>query len=161
MPINPDQPFGPGEWGPTLTDERHRFVVSGVFNLAWGIQASPVFQAGSARPYNLTAGTDLNKDGVNNDRYIDPATGQQVSVNSQRGTATWDLDTRVTKFFTLGKEDRKIGFFAEFYDITNKVNFGNNYQGNALTGAAFKQPTGYLGGFPSSRQMQLGARFLF
>ena len=74
-----------GEWGPTGSDERHRVVAMGVFELPYGIQLSPVFQAASARPYNLTAGTDLNADGTNNDRWIDPATGQQVSVNAGRG----------------------------------------------------------------------------
>ena len=31
-------------------DERHRVVVTGVFDLPYGIQLSPVFQAASARP---------------------------------------------------------------------------------------------------------------
>jgi hypothetical protein len=175
-PQNQDLPFGPGEWGPTATDERHRVVISGVFNLPLGIQVSPIFQAASARPYTLTAGSDCNADGTNNDRaFINSTTGAvfagcpapgatgfaEAAVNSQRGTATWDLDTRVTKFFTLGKEDRKLGLFAEFYNITNKANFGNNYNGNARSGTAFEQPNAYVAGLPTSRQMQLGARFLF
>ena len=73
-----------GSVGPTGSDERHRVVATGVFDLAWGIQLSPVVQLASARPYNLTAGTDLNADGNNNDRYIDPATGKQVSYNAAR-----------------------------------------------------------------------------
>ena len=32
-----DAPFGPGEWGPTNTDERHRVVLFGVFDLPFGI----------------------------------------------------------------------------------------------------------------------------
>jgi len=43
----------------------------------------------SARPYNLTADTDLNGDGNNNDRWVDPATGKQVSINAARGDSTW------------------------------------------------------------------------
>src|SRR4029450_2110228 len=89
--------FAPGEWGPTVTDERHRLVAFGVFDLPYGIQLSPVFQVASARPYNLTAGTDLNRAGLNNDRYIDPGPGEQVSVNSQRGDPTTLLDLRATK----------------------------------------------------------------
>ena len=57
-------PLAEGEWGPTLQDERHRVVATGVFELPYGIQLSPVFQAASARPYNLTAGSDLNRDGA-------------------------------------------------------------------------------------------------
>ena len=151
--------FAPGEWGPTSTDERHRVVAFGVFDLPYGIQFSPVFQAVSARPYTLTAGTDLNRDGLNNDRYIDPATGQQVSVNSQRGDPTTLLDLRATKFFALGGNQR-VGLFAEFFNVFNKANFGQGYNGNARS-AVFKQPTGFITGIGYPRQLQLGARFLF
>lgn len=158
--VNQDQLFGPGEWGPASTDERHRVVFSAVLELPWGIQASPVFQAGSARPYNLLAGRDLNADGVNNDRYVDPATGRQVSVNSARGEPTYNADVRVTKFFDLGGTERRVGVFAELYNITNKANFANNVQGTA-TSRQFQQPIGYLNGLPQSRQLQIGARFSF
>jgi len=151
--------FGPGEWGPTSTDERHRLVAFGVFDLPYNIQFSPVFQAVSARPYTLTAGTDLNRDGLNNDRYVDPATGQQVSVNSQRGDPTTLLDLRVTKFFTVSAT-RRLGVFAEFFNVFNKANFGQSYNGNARS-AVFKQPTGFITGIGYPRQLQLGARFLF
>src|SRR6185295_516171 len=112
-------PLGPGEWGPTGQDERHRVVTTGVFELPKGIQLSPVFQAASARPYNLTAGADLNADGNNNDRYIDPATGKQVSINAGRGDATYVFDMRATKFVSLGSTDRKVGLFVEIFNLFN------------------------------------------
>jgi hypothetical protein len=161
-PANLDQPKGPGEWGPTLTDERHRVVLSAVINAPGGIQVSPIVQAGSARPYNLLAGRDVNGDGTALERYVDPATGQMVRVNAARGEPTYNLDTRVTKFFNLG-DTRRVGLFAEFYNITNKANFGNAFIGNALS-PQFKRPSGFLSGgaaYPTSRQMQLGARFNF
>jgi len=151
--------FAKGEWGPTGNDERHRAVVMGVFDLAYGVQVSPVYQVASARPYTLTAGQDLNRDGTNNDRYIDPATGQQVSVNSQRGDPTSVFDVRTTKFFALGG-DRKIGVFAEAFNLFNTSNFGASYTGNARS-ASFRQPTGFIPGIGYPRQLQLGARFLF
>jgi hypothetical protein len=80
--------FAPGEWGPTPSDERHRFVVYGVIDLPYGLQVSPVFQAATPRPYNLVAGLDLNGDGQTNasaqDRYVDPATGQQPCAHAPR-----------------------------------------------------------------------------
>ena len=172
--VNSDQPFAPGEWGPSWLDERHRAVLSGVFTMPWGIQAAPIFQVGSARPYTLLDGTDCNKDGTNNDRaYLNASTGAivacntpaaanavPVAVNSQRGDPTWDLDLRVSKFFNLGSESRTLSVFAEFYDLTNKINFGNIYNGNARS-STFRQPNGYLAGLPTSRQLQLGARFTF
>ena len=68
LPQDGIEPFADSEWGPNGPDERHRFVVTGVFEVPYGIQLSPVFQSASARAYNLTAGTDLNADGTNNDR---------------------------------------------------------------------------------------------
>lgn len=163
MSVNADDPFGPGEWAPTAIDERHRIVVSGVFELPWGIQASPVMQAASARPYNLIAGTDTNRDGqVHNyarDQYVDPAAGRPVPMNSARGQASFNLDTRVTKFFNLQGTTR-LGVFAEFYNLTNRANFGNAYVGNGLS-PQFRQPNNYMVGLPNARQMQWGARFSF
>jgi len=151
--------FAEGEWGPTGNDERHRGVIMGVFELPYGIQVSPVFQAATARPYTLTAGQDLNRDGTNNDRYIDPVTLKQVAVNSQRGDPTTVMDVRTTKFFALGGE-RKIGVFAEVFNVLNTANFGNSYTGNGRS-ATFKQPTGFVPGIGYALQLQLGARFLF
>ncbi len=159
-----NQPFGPGEWGPTGADERHRVVATGVFEVGYGVQLSPVIQVASARPYNLLAGTDLNRDGNsgNNggDRFVDP-TGQQVSLNSARGDNTFVFDLRSTKFFNLGGGgDRKIGAFVEFFNLFNTANFGAQYQGNGRS-ATFQQPNGYIPGIGYPRQVQLGARFLF
>jgi len=136
-----------------------RVVVLGVFELPYGLQLSPVFQAASARPYNLTAGSDLNADGNNNDRYIDPSTGKQVSLNAGRGDPTAVLDLRTTKFFNLGSE-RRVGVFAEVFNLLNTVNFGSSYTGNARS-ATFRQPTGFIPGIGYPRQLQIGARFLF
>jgi hypothetical protein len=151
--------FGPGEWGPTEADERHRIVAFGVLDLRYGIQLSPVFQWASARPYTLIAGTDLNRDGTVNDRYVDPVTGRQMAVNSERGDTTTLLDLRATKFFTFGA-NRRLGVFAEVFNVFNTANFGNSYTGNALA-VTFKQPMGFIPGIGYQRQMQLGARFLF
>ena len=117
-----DQPFGPGEWGPNGPDERHRAVATGVFDLGYGIQLSPVLQLASARPFNLTAGSDLNADGNNNDRWIDPS-GHQVSLNSGRGDKTFVFDMRATKWFALSGE-RKVGAFVEAFNIFNTTNLG-------------------------------------
>jgi hypothetical protein len=161
-----DQPFGPGEWGPTNTDERHRVVLFGVFELPYGLQASPVARIASARPYNLVSGFDNRGlsvgSGVLVERYVDPATGQPVSAYSARGDNTFLTDVRVTKFLKLGTERRRIGLFAEFFNLFNTVNFGERYNGNARS-TLFRQPINFLangyGTYP--RLIQVGARFEF
>lgn len=154
-----DQPFAENEWGPNGPDERHRFVLTGVFEAPYGVQLSPVVQWASARAYNLTAGTDLNRDGNNNDTWIDPSTGQQVSINSARGDQTFIFDVRTTKFIPFGG-DQRLGLFVEFFNLFNTVNHGSAYNGNGRS-SAFRQPTGYIPSIGYPRQMQLGARFLF
>jgi hypothetical protein len=155
-----DNPFGPGEWGPTDSDERHRVVVYGVIDLPGGLQVSPVFQVATPRPYNLIAGTDLNADGNLTDRYVDPTTGQQVSVNSQRGDPFVLFDARVTKSFTVGRESRTLGVFAEFFNLFNTANFGQSYNGNGRS-VLFRQPIALMPGAGYPFQVQLGARFTF
>ena len=154
-----DKPFADSEWGPNGPDERHRFVFTGVIEAPYGLQLSPVVQWASARAYNLTAGSDLNADGTNNDRWVDPATGKQVSINAARGDNTFVFDLRTTKFVPLGGE-RRLGLFAEFFNIFNTANFGNSYQGNGRS-VEFRQANGYIPSIFYPRQVQVGARFLF
>ena len=52
--------FAPYEIGPTPSDSRHRFSLSGVVNLPGGFQLAPIVQAETARPY--TAGYGANAD---------------------------------------------------------------------------------------------------
>jgi hypothetical protein len=152
--------FAPGEWGPTVSDERHRIVATGIFLLPGGIQLAPIFQAATARPYTLTAGVDLNADGTNNDRYVDPVSGAQVAVNSQRGDPFVLLDLRATKVINLASDRRRLSVFAEVFNLLNTANFGQSYNGNSRS-VAFRQPVGFIpgGGYPF--QVQLGARLEF
>ena len=56
----------------SLLDRRHRFVLSGVFNMpSWlgKLNFSPIIRVASAAPFNISAGgVDRNLDDVNNDR---------------------------------------------------------------------------------------------
>jgi outer membrane receptor protein involved in Fe transport len=65
----PENQFREGEFGPVRFDERHRVVMSGVFDIPWGFQLSPILQLASARPYSPTTGVDIDGDGLaTNDR---------------------------------------------------------------------------------------------
>jgi carboxypeptidase family protein len=154
-----DQPFADDEWGPNGPDERHRFVFTGVLNMPWDVQFAPVVQWASARAYNLTAGSDLNADGTNNDRWVDPATGKQVSINAARGDQTFVADMRTTKYISFGGEKR-LGLFFELFNIFNTTNWGSQYNGNGRS-VEFRKPNGYIPSIGYPRQVQLGARFLF
>lgn len=85
------------EWGPSLTDVRHR--LSGMFNMdLWrGFKLASNFNASSASPYTITTGRDDNNDTVSNDRPLG------VGRNSARGSARWDVGARLSYSFGFGK----------------------------------------------------------
>jgi len=57
-PHDPLNPWDPRDFGYTPQDERHHITVSGIAELPWGIQLSPILQFGSARPYDLSSSFD-------------------------------------------------------------------------------------------------------
>src|SRR5262249_21994457 len=59
QPRDPRNPFSPFEFGPTFNDERHHVTLGATAHLPWGMEFSPILQAGSARPYVPIAGTNL------------------------------------------------------------------------------------------------------
>jgi hypothetical protein len=63
-PRDPQHPLSPFEFGPAFNDERHHVTLAATSHLPWGIEVSPIIQAGSARPYLATASTnELNLGG--------------------------------------------------------------------------------------------------
>jgi hypothetical protein len=86
-----------GERGPSLQDTRHRFNILTNFKLTKSLGLSTIFNASSARPYNITTGADNNRDTVVNDR---PA---GVGRNSARGAGQWDMSSRLSWGFSFGK----------------------------------------------------------
>jgi hypothetical protein len=88
--ITPGNQFKDGEFGPTRLDERHRFVLSGVFNLPYGFSLSPVAQFATARPFSAVAGIDLDGDGgATLDRLcagVDPANMLSAILTRPVGT---------------------------------------------------------------------------
>jgi hypothetical protein len=155
--------FAPWEWGPTAYDERHRITLAGVFNLPFAVDVSPSLTAASARPYTQYRATNPSGDGS---LQILGEDGNPVGINRARGKALVNANARVTRNFAL-PAGRRISVFAEFYNVINRANFGNNFGGNAFAPSTFNQPTGYLGGIaststiPISFQVQFGTRFSF
>jgi hypothetical protein len=167
-------------------DQRHRLVLSGVFvssfKNAWlkDFVFSPVFTAGSGRPFNLLIGTDTNNDSrLYNDR---PA---QAGRNTGRGEAFYSFDMRLARRFFV-REQRFLELTFEAFNLFNTVNYNgiNNVVGTACVanfptnpncagatnvipinarGSNTVSPTAPLG-FTSAapaRQLQFGVRYNF
>jgi hypothetical protein len=165
---DPSNIFAAHDFGPTPVDERHRWVTSGVVELPWGIRFSPIMQLASARPYSLKEGIDYY--GVGNSSTADFAvlltnspnnlqatksyTAAQIrscladgscytsSFGSQRGLPFFQLDARFSKLFRI-HERATLEFMFQAFDLTNRANFGGNYQGN-IRSSAFGQPTSFI-----------------
>jgi len=157
-------------------DQRHRAVISGVFvsplktdttvgKIFGDFQISPIFTAGSGRPFNLLLGFDANGDSRS---QTDRPGG--VGRNTGRGEEFYSFDTRIARRLTL-KEGVFFEFTFEAFNLFNRTNFAgiNNIIGTTqlktfdARGDRTKSPTQPLG-FTSAaakRQLQLGVRFTF
>lgn len=162
--------FDPINFGPTSEDERHRFVISGIFDLPWDFQVAPILQLASARPYSILPDCvcDINRDGVTNDRdSVNPTVDDQTKlpINSERGDSFSQLNVRVSKFFRWG-ENKRLGLFFEAFNVFNTGNYGNQFQ-NVTGEPDFGRPINFFGATGFSEplgipfQAQLGVRFSF
>ena len=117
---NPLQPFGPGDYGPSGEDVRHRFVLAGTLHLPGGFEVSSVAQIESARPITITNADNTGRISVN---------GIPTSLDEFRGTPYLQTDLRVTRPFKI-KERWEISPFAEFFNVFNRNNPGANFAVN-------------------------------
>ncbi len=154
-------------------DQRHRFVVSGVFQSPFQNVAlkqwvfAPIFVGQSGRPFNLLLGSDANNDG----RSQSDRPGQ-AGRNTGLGEAYYSFDTRLGRRFFV-KESRFLELTFEVFNLFNRSNLlginnvvGASYIGITdydARGSRDRRPTEPLG-FTSAadaRQMQFGARFMW
>jgi Carboxypeptidase regulatory-like domain/TonB dependent receptor len=167
-------------------DQRHRVVVSATFTspfenaIAKDFVFSPIFTAGSGRPFNLLIGTDTNNDSrLYNDR---PALAGR---NTGKGEAYYTFDMRLGRRFFV-QEQRFLELTFEAFNLFNRVNFNGinnvvgfscvanfasnpncagastvipiNARGNKTVSST--SPLGFTSAAPS-RQLQFGIRYNF
>jgi len=155
MLLDATDPFADVQRGASATDARHRVTISGLWSPGAGFMLSSVFRYRSALPYNVVAGVDLNRDGVNYDLPPDV-----VSLNSGRGAAFSQLDLRLSKGFSLAGHGRA-EIQVEGFNVFNARNPGG-FVGNRRS-AVHGQPTIYAGDFKAGEQRiaQFGLRLEF
>jgi hypothetical protein len=123
---NPLNPFGPGDYGPSGEDVRHRLVVAGTIHAPAGFQVSLLGQAESARPFTMTTPVDVNGFGdLTNDRAV--INGVQTSLDQFRGAPYVQFDMRVSRPFAPRNERWSLTPFIEFFNVFNRSNPGNNF----------------------------------
>lgn len=150
--ITPEQQFRPEEFGSTRIDERHRIVISGVFDLPYGFQLAPIVQYASARPYSLNTGIDIDGDGrstvdricIGADpaavfaargnsaalRILNPLGCTQIQVNNSRSGFITDangnvIDERSGRYFNVDLRVQKVFRLGEQFKLRGYINFFN------------------------------------
>jgi hypothetical protein len=119
---NPNDPNFTGkiENGNAIFDQRHRFVLSGVYNLPFKINFGGVATLASGLPYNYTTGTINSGDtGATTDRPV--INGVVVGRNTGRGNPVYDLSPFLERAFMLG-ERVHLNLRMEAFNVLNHVN---------------------------------------
>ncbi len=95
-------------------------MLAGTVYLPRGFELTSLTQAESARPFTVTTSDDSQRISVN---------GKPTALDSFRGTPYIQMDLRITRPFKFS--DRwEVRPFAEFFNLFNRSNPGNNYVGN-------------------------------
>jgi hypothetical protein len=119
--------FGPGDYGPSGEDVRHRLVLAGTLHLPGGFELSSINQVESARPITITNANNTGRIWVQFNGQSSP--GTYTGLDIFRGTPYIQSDLRVTRPFKV-HERWQILPFAEFFNIFNRNNPGANYAVN-------------------------------
>jgi hypothetical protein len=165
--LPPDSFDVTGEWGPSRGDVRHRVNIGVNTDLIGGFRVATTYRAQSGVPYDITTGTDLNGDGIYNERP------SGVTRNLGRGTGTQNFDLTLTWRLSLGQyrppdgrgpsrrpapRDADLFRFEVFARATNVLNLVNpqNFSG-VLTSPFFGLPTSAS----AARRIAVGTRVWF
>jgi hypothetical protein len=156
------------ERGAATHDQRHRLVVSGLYQFPWQIQFSTILTAASGRPYTPLIGADRNGDGDGgafpSDRARTNPDDQNTAVkrNSEVMRSQFNIDTRLSKRFPFGG-GRALEAMIDVFNLTNRANYTeiNNIFG---AGEFPAKPLSTYGRYTAAlegRQIQLGAKISF
>ncbi len=169
----PSNPYnGRAERALSTEDQRHRFTLTGVWELPyrrapsgntparwifgdWSIATLWVLRSGT--PQNVTVGSDVNLDGNSNDR---PFNGTyELGRNTYRGPGFRSIDVRLSKRIQF-REKMYLQFLAEAFNVENRVNYSdvNTTWGTEL---AARPSFGQFLAANDPRQIQIGVKFQY
>lgn len=159
--------LGENERGLSLLDQRHRFVLSGYYQLPFGFTIGGVQMAASGRPFAITSGIDTNGDTSTADRPFNAATSTFLKRNAGRGTPTYSTDLFAQKSFAFG-ERMRVELRVEAFNIFNNRNVylrDGNYSSALLTAGSpsttFGTATGGISSVDPSREIQFQFRLRY
>ena len=150
------------DYGHSSSDQRHRFVLQGVWQprvrnlLLDGWMIAPNVTLTSSFPVNVVQGSDLNGDGINNDRPL------FRGRNDTPGYGFEEVNLRVSRAFRV-RERYSLELIGEAENLLNHTNAACTTAGctgavvNTFNAVDFKRVTSAT----DSRQIQIGGRIRF
>jgi hypothetical protein len=151
------------ENGNALFDQRHRFVLSGVYAAPFKINIGGVATLASGLPYNITTGVINSGDtGATTDRPV--INGEVVGRNTGTGTAIFDIQPFVERSFVLWQERLRMNLRMEAFNVFNHANFvgfSGTYGNGATPGPGFGAPLAGITNQLPARQLQFMLKFAF
>jgi hypothetical protein len=160
---NPNDPLVTGhiENSSAIFDQRHRFVLSGVYILPLKIHFGGVATLGSGLPYNITTGTTNSGDtGATTDRPV--INGVVIGRNAGRGNPIYDVSPFLERAF--GAESFRVVLRAESFNAFNHANFvgySGTYGNGATAGAGFGSPLVGITNQLPARSLQFSVQVAF
>ena len=161
---NPNDPnfAGAAEKGNAIFDQRHRFVVSGVWVGPLHIDFGGVTTLASGLPFNYVTGVNNSGDtGATTDRPV--INGVVVGRNIGRGRPIYDVSPFLERAFALGERAHLV-VRAEAFNAFNHANFvgySGTYGNGAAPGAGFGAPLAGITNQLPARSLQFSARVSF
>jgi hypothetical protein len=153
-----EQPMDPrnirADWALSRQDQRHRLAASGLFDLPGDlpglndITLAPIFTAGSGRPVNTLATTDVLRTAA----FPITARPAGFARNTGRSPGTVSFDMRVMKTIHFQHDRSRLQFGVEGFNLLNHTNV---LRVNPYYTAAF----GRAVEVNTARQVQLMAQF--
>jgi hypothetical protein len=162
---NPNDPKFTGriEYGNAIFDQRHRFVLSGVYVAPLKVGFGGIATLASGLPYNITTGTTNGGDtGATTDRPV--IDGVVIGRNAGRGGPIYDLSPFIERPFALGGDRVSLVLRAESFNVFNHANFvgySGTYGNGATPGAGFGIPLAGITNQLPARSLQFSAKVTF
>ena len=145
------------QYGLGTTDQRHRAVFNGIWQIKYGLQLSGIYFFGSGERLATTYGGDSRLTGDSRGNRLRP-NGTIVPLNNFVGKAIHRVDMRVQKRMAIGPR-LKVEGILEVFNVFDHANYGAyvTQENNARYG----QPTQDPGLNYQPRMMQVGFRLAF
>ncbi|PYR74143.1 MAG: hypothetical protein DMF87_23725 [Acidobacteria bacterium] len=158
VPFRVNAAFG-DDYGPGVTDQRHRAVFNGIYDIGYGFQLSGIYFYGSGEHFAVTSGAGVSTTlmgAAGSDRLR--TNGTVVPRNDFVGLPIKRLDMRLQKHVKAGPHVGADGIL-EVFNAFNRANYGG-YVTNESS-LQFKQPSSSTNLSYAPRSLQLGFRLTF